>query len=93
MGIDLIRRKWIKNTCIGLTLLPLAIVSKHSKAITNPVLRAQFKYKDTPQETMSCTSCLEFIPGKTDKDLGGCKVIPGDDEISPNGYCTRWNTM
>lgn len=22
--------------------------------------------------------------------MGGCKVIPGDTEISPTGYCTAW---
>ena len=93
MSTDLNRRKWIINAGVGLTLLPLLLVSKQSKATVNPALRTQFKYKDTPQENMSCTSCLEFIPGKSDKDLGGYKVIPGDDEISSKGYCTRWNTM
>jgi hypothetical protein len=93
MSTDLNRRKWIKIACVGLAALPLVLASRQSNASTNLTLRAQFKYKDTPQENMSCVSCLEFIPGKSDKDLGGCKVIPGDDEISPRGYCTRWNTM
>jgi hypothetical protein len=93
MSTDSSRRKWIKNASVGLTLLPLIFLSRQSKANTNPALRTQFKYKDTPQENMSCISCLEFIPGKSVKDAGGCKVIPGDDEILPNGFCTRWNTM
>ena len=32
----------------------------------------------------------QFVPGKTPKDRGGCTFIPGDDELSPNGYCVAW---
>lgn len=56
-------------------------------------MRAELQYQNVPKDNMNCSTCLEFIPGKTDKDLGKCKVIPEDDEISPNGYCTKWNTM
>jgi hypothetical protein len=93
MSADLQRRKWLINGAVAITLLPLLVVSRQASAKTNAALRAQFKYQDTPKENMSCISCLEFIPGKSDKDLGGCKILPADDEISPNGYCIRWNTM
>jgi hypothetical protein len=56
-------------------------------------MRVQLKYQDQPLEGRSCSACLEFIPGKTEADPGGCKKIPEDSEISPNGYCTLWNTM
>ena len=42
---------------------------------------------------MTCAVCLEFLPSKVENGPGGCKLLPGDDEISPNGYCIRWNTM
>jgi hypothetical protein len=93
MSTDLYRRKWMKNFSVTLALMPVFFFPRPAGAKTNVALRAEFKYQSTPQESMSCTSCLEFIPGKTAKDLGSCKVIPGDDEIEPNGYCTRWNTM
>ena len=32
------------------------------------------------------------IPGNTGTDLGECKRIPDDDDISPNAYGKRWNT-
>lgn len=92
MSTDLSRRKWLKNISGALTLAPL-LFPLQAKAITNTGLRAQLKYQNTPKENMNCATCLEFLPGKTDKDLGGCKVIPGDDEISPAGYCTQWNSM
>ena len=93
MEIDLNRRKWLIRAGATLSFIPLVIISTNSKAVTNENLRLQFKYQNTPKEAMSCISCLEFIPGKSDKEVGGCKVIPGDDEISPSGYCIRWNTM
>jgi hypothetical protein len=93
MSTDLNRRKWMTHASATLALLPVFFFSRPVGAKTNSPLRAEFKYQSTPRENMSCTTCLEFIPGKTDKDLGGCKVLPGDDEIEPNGYCTRWNTM
>ena len=93
MSTDLNRRKWLKSAVVSLALIPFVFFARQTSANTNAALRLQFKYKNTPQETMSCTSCLEFIPGKTDKDLGGCKLMPGDDQVSPNGYCIRWNSM
>lgn len=93
MSTDLMRRKFLKTAGSAMVLIPLASVSRQARASTNPVLRAELHYQDFPKDNMSCTTCLEFIPGKTGKDLGRCKMIPGDDEISPNGYCTKWNTM
>lgn len=93
MSTNLTRRKFLQTASVGLVLMPLVAISRQASANTNSIVRAQLKYQNSPKDNMSCTTCLEFIPGKTDKDLGGCKVIPGDDEISPNGYCTKWNTM
>jgi len=87
------RRSFLINTYVGLVFIPLVVFSRQAMAQTNAAMRAKFKYQDTPLDKMSCTSCLEFIPGKSDSDRGGCKLMPGDDEISPNGYCTEWNSM
>jgi hypothetical protein len=48
------------------------------------------KYQDKPSGAKHCANCMHFVPGKTPKDLGGCKIFPGDTEISPNGYCVAW---
>ncbi len=93
MSTHLTRRKFLRIAGLAFALLPLVAFHRQADAGTNTDVRARFKYQDTPKDNMSCTTCLEFIPGKTDKDLGRCRVIPGDDEISPNGYCTKWNTM
>lgn len=93
MSTNLNRRKFFKAAGIALVLLPIVGLSRQAMANTNNALRAKLKYQNTPKDNMSCTACLEFVPGKSEKDLGGCKVIPGDDEISPDGYCTSWNSM
>jgi len=93
MTINQTRRKFLKTAGFALGLISLVALTRQARANTNAVARAELKYQDFPKDDMSCSTCLEFLPGKTDKDLGGCKVIPGDDEISPRGYCAKWNTM
>ncbi len=93
MIANLTRRKLLRTFGIALAAVPVIAVSQRAQASTNPDLRAKLKYQDTPLGDQSCANCLAFQPGKTDKDPGKCKVIPGDDEISPRGYCTGWYTM
>lgn len=87
------RRAWLKRASLALASIPIVVYSELAAARTNEPLRAQLGYQDTPKGDKSCANCLEFIPGSASADAGGCKVIPGDDQISPNGYCTLWNTM
>lgn len=42
---------------------------------------------------MKFTTRREFVSSKTIGDLGSYNVIPGADEIAPDGYCTSRNTM
>jgi hypothetical protein len=93
METNLSRRQLLKLASISLALIPVVSIPRQARAGTNAALRSQLKYQDTPKDDMICATCLEFVSGKSDKDLGGCKVIPGDTEISPNGYCVSWNTM
>lgn len=87
------RRRLLKTASVALASIPLVAVTGQAIAKTNAMMRTQLKYQDTPLGDKSCASCLEFIPGKTPTDLGGCKQIPWDDEIAPTGYCVLWNTM
>jgi len=59
-------------------------------AAKNDALRGSLKYQATPNADKSCSTCMQFVPGKTPKDLGGCKIMPGDTEIAPTGYCAAW---
>jgi len=87
------RRALIKSASATLAALPLLFVARSSWARTDPAGRTRLQYQSMPKDTMNCSSCLEFLPGADSQAPGGCKLLPGDDEISPQGYCTAWNTM
>jgi hypothetical protein len=47
--------------------------------------KAAAKYQETPKDGQTCDQCLHWIPGKTPRDRGQCKVVEGD--INPKGWC------
>lgn len=79
------RRNVLKLGGIALALVPVVAF-----AAKNDGMRASMKYKDTPEGDKRCDNCVQFVPGKTPKDLGGCKIFPGDTEVAPQGYCVAW---
>jgi hypothetical protein len=87
------RRTWLRNAGVALIALPACAITHSAAAATNAAVRAQLQYQDSPKDSLRCSACLEFIPGKDEHALGSCKVVPGDDEISPDGWCTAWNTL
>jgi hypothetical protein len=84
------RRRFLKLGGAVLAMIPVLAVSSRADAATNATMRAGLKYQGKPEGDKSCATCMQFVPGPTAKDLGGCKVIPGDTEISPQGYCMVW---
>jgi len=81
------RRRFIR---IGSLAIPLLAMANPSWPATNAEMRKALKYQNTPNGDKACAACAQFIPGKTATSLGGCKLMPGDTEISPHGYCTAW---
>ena len=84
------RRQFLRTSGMALAMIPILAISDRALAATNATLRGSLKYQDTPQAEKQCSNCLQFVPGKTPKDKGGCKIMPGDTEISPQGYCAAW---
>lgn len=84
------RRRMLKSGGAVLAMIPLMALSGGTQAATNAAMRASFKYQDKPEGDKACSNCVQFVPGKTDTALGGCKIFPGDTEISPNGHCQAW---
>lgn len=84
------RRIWLKLAAGSAVALPLAALTHNALAAQNAASRQALKYQDKPNGDQRCANCMQFVPGKTPNDKGGCKVIPGDTEISPNGYCVAW---
>lgn len=83
--MDQSRRNMLKLGGVALAMIPVAAI-----AAKNDAMRASMKYKDTPEGTKSCATCVQFGPGKTAADKGTCKIFPGDTEVSPKGYCVAW---
>jgi hypothetical protein len=90
MQAPLPRRRFLKFGAVALAAVPVLAVSRRSAAATNAALRAALKYQDTPSGDKNCANCVQFVPGPAADKLGGCKVLPGDSEISPKGYCSVW---
>jgi hypothetical protein len=84
------RRQFLKIGGAAIAMIPVVAMSGKVMASTNAAMRASMKYQDKPNGDKHCATCMQFVPGKTAKDLGGCKIFPGDTEISPNGYCVAW---
>ena len=84
------RRQFLKIGGAAIAMIPVVAVSGNVMASTNAAMRASMKYQNKPNGDKQCATCMQFIPGKTPKDLGGCKIFPGDTEISPKGYCVAW---
>lgn len=91
------RRNALKQISLGLASIPLIAISGGAFAAKNDSMRAAFKYGDKPVTVngvvQRCDNCVQWVPGSTAKDLGGCKIIPGDTEIDPAGHCTVWVAM
>ena len=84
------RREFLKIGGAVVAVIPLVAVSNWSCAATNAAMRTALKYQDKPEGDKNCANCMHFVPGKNPKGPGECKLLAGDTEISPQGYCTAW---
>ncbi|MDD5248695.1 MAG: high-potential iron-sulfur protein [Rhodocyclaceae bacterium] len=84
------RREFLKAGCAALAMIPVIALSGRAAAATNAAMRSSLKYQDKPEGDKQCSNCMHFVPGKTATANGGCKLMPGDTEISPHGYCVGW---
>jgi secreted PhoX family phosphatase len=66
---------------------PLVLTSIDANAAAK-VSKAAMQYRDKPNGSKQCSTCLQFIPGKSASANGTCKVVAGS--ISPHGYCLAW---
>ena len=84
------RRQFLKIGGTVLAMIPVIVAFGCADAATNATLRTALKYQDKPDGDKSCSNCMQFVPGPSSNDKGSCKVIPGDTDISPQGYCMVW---
>jgi hypothetical protein len=82
---------WLKLATGAALAAPLATLPLRAQAAKNEALRKALQYQDQPKGEQRCSNCIHFVPGKSPTEMGGCKVIPGDTEISPNGWSSAWS--
>ncbi len=81
----------LKLGAAALATIPVMIIfGQQAQAATNAAMRGALKYQDKPNGDQRCSTCMQFVPGANPKARGSCKVITGDTEISPDGWCTAW---
>ena len=78
------RRQFLKLGGAALAMIPVMVVSGNAVAATNAAMRTSLKYQTKPEGEKSCSTCMQFVAPS------GCKIMPGDTEISPQGYCVAW---
>jgi secreted PhoX family phosphatase len=80
------RRSFLKGAALlsSMAVVPVSFVSQQAYA-AGAASKASMQYVDHPNGKKDCVSCTLFIPGKTAKADGTCKVVEG--AVKPQGYC------
>ncbi len=77
------RRTLLKIGGAALAMIPVVAL-----AAKNDAMRTSMKYADkSPDAAKACSNCVQFVPGGA---KGGCKLFPGDTEVSPTGTCVAF---
>jgi hypothetical protein len=86
------RRTLLRN---GITLAAVGAVAatgllkaSPARAQAGKASQAVAMYQPKPHGADQCDNCIHFIPGKTPKDAGTCKVVEGS--IAPDGWCVMY---
>ena len=80
------RRDVIKIAVLA-TAVPL-VGATMGQAQAAKATKAAMQYRDMPNGKNECSNCIQYIPGKTAKANGECKVVAGS--ISPHGWCLAY---
>lgn len=85
------RQKFSRRDVIKIAVLAAAtplVAATVSEAQAAKATKAMMQYRDKPKGKQDCAGCLQFIPGKSAKANGTCKVVEGS--ISPHGWCLAY---
>lgn len=82
------RRSFLKGTALLATIAVTPALVMSEEAAAAKLAKPAMQYQDTPKGTQDCVKCIQFVPGKTAKADGTCKVVEGS--ISPKGWCVAY---
>ena len=83
------RRSFLKAATLlaGMAAIPVTFMSQ--EAFAAKMAKASMQYQGMPKGTAECSTCAQYIPGKSAKADGTCKLVDGP--ISPNGWCLAYS--
>jgi hypothetical protein len=81
------RRSLVKGGVCALAGIAIAsLTAARTSAAETKLAKSAVQYVDAgKEEGKDCDDCIRFIPGKSPKSLGMCKIVEG--EINPHGHC------
>ena len=80
------RRSVVKGGVYALAGIAIASLRAGVSAAEPKLAKSAVQYVDAGKdEGKDCDDCIQFIPGKTPKAMGTCKIVEG--EINPHGHC------
>jgi hypothetical protein len=86
------RRSIVKGGVYALTGIAIASLTRAGvSAAETKLAKSAVQYVDAgKEEGKDCDDCIQFIPGKSPKSLGTCKIVEG--EINPHGHCIAFTS-
>ncbi len=82
------RRAVLKGAVLLATAVTALSGATRQALAENKATQAAMQYRNKPNGNKECSNCIQFIPGKTPKAMGTCKVVAG--KISPRGWCLSY---
>jgi hypothetical protein len=89
--VKMSRRLAIQHAIGAVAAVALACISSAgARAAQQKLSKTAVNYVDVnTYEGMDCDDCAHFVPGKTAKAQGTCKIVDG--AISPHGHCIAFS--
>jgi hypothetical protein len=80
------RRDALRCGLGAIAAVAMVWIAPRNALAADKVSKAAMQYTDTGNAPgKDCDDCSLFLPGKSAKDPGTCKIVDGD--ISPHGHC------
>lgn len=81
-------RRGITIAAVGAVAATGLLKTGPARAQAGKASQSTAMYQAKPHGADQCDNCIHFIPGKTPKDAGTCKVVEG--AVAPQGWCVMY---
>ncbi|HQU15404.1 MAG: hypothetical protein B7Z66_07595 [Chromatiales bacterium 21-64-14] len=86
----LTRRSLLKSAAfLASAVVAAPLLTTRPAEAGDKVPKSAMQYRNHPNAGHECSTCIQFIPGKSAAANGTCKVVAGS--ISPHGWCVAYS--